>query len=730
MAFGCSLCATSTLSRCPPARYNKVLFAAWLALFVASAVVGPRLLTATSSAYTAPPGSPSAAAVKRLGAAFPALAHTSNLVLYMEATGPNATVLTPELAQFQLDVRREALAWRPGFVKTIVSHAIALDQNLTAAVASQFVAADHTAGIMEIAIACEATSQTGARFAKYLQNRVGVLQQRLRRTYALTVTGIPAIMNPLTAEVEHELELMDSIVLPLAMVVLAYVLGSARLLITTVCCIGTSVLVTFSITYFIALKTEILSFIPSFAMSLLLALSIDYSLFINTRFVEALKRGATPLEATEQATSTGARTILVSGGCLFFSFMGLCTFPLAMLRGLGLACATAILTCALVNLLGTPLLLASFPNFFAKCVQPVSWPCRKQGSTAAAASPSSAGDRSVDFHANRSGEHRPLLGTVDTRVGSPSSSPRAVPEHAASAQFFITLQRWVGDGFCGVWAVHYQRGLFLTTATGSLSVLRVLCVSLCLCVPPRSSCWWRLTTVLTKFPFNVLILLVAAGATLPLCLHALRYNATDSLFLVMPRGEPATAALRRMTNEFGLGSTFPYSLLVELRHPAPNDTIVTQQHFDTIAQVVHHLAAAVHEQGTTPADFSGVACLGGIANSAALVNSCLHGGTNVLCPLMKFLASSTLNPASTATLLTIQAHTFDPLSHSGLTWIRRFRAAMATEMLRTNFTLSVTGVPPSSMDSITQSYDLAPRMCACPGPAPLLFHALPVLYRR
>ena len=80
------------------------------------------------------------------------------------------------------------------------------------------------------------------------------------------------------------MSLMDGIVLPIAFLVMAVVVRSLRLLAIPLICIGLSVLMSFTCVYLLSFGMTILSFVPSFQMSVLLALSIDYSLFLLTRY--------------------------------------------------------------------------------------------------------------------------------------------------------------------------------------------------------------------------------------------------------------------------------------------------------------------------------------------------------------------------------------------------------------------------------------------------------------
>ena len=95
---------------------------------------------------------------------------------------------------------------------------------------------------------------------------------RARRWKIHTATGdvlrictiSPSRLQQITASVEHDLGLMDGIVLPVAFLVLAMVVRSIRLLVATLCCIGLSVALSFALVYIMATQITVLSFVPSF----------------------------------------------------------------------------------------------------------------------------------------------------------------------------------------------------------------------------------------------------------------------------------------------------------------------------------------------------------------------------------------------------------------------------------------------------------------------------------
>merc|ERR1719326_1202522 len=98
---------------------------------------------------------------------------------------------------------------------------------------------------------------------------------------------------------------MDSIALPIAFLVLACILRSFRLLIIPVCVISAAACLSFGLLYLLNFSqiAKVQTFTPALVMSILIAMSFDYSLFICTRIRQELRTAvdrdiATVIEAT------------------------------------------------------------------------------------------------------------------------------------------------------------------------------------------------------------------------------------------------------------------------------------------------------------------------------------------------------------------------------------------------------------------------------------------------
>ncbi len=99
--------------------------------------------------------------------------------------------------------------------------------------------------------------------------------------------------------------------------------------------------------YIVAQQVEMSVFVLNIATMLGLALAIDYSLFIVSRFREELRRGRTVEEAVERAVATSGKAVAFSGIAVGIGLSGLLLFEAPAIRSIGIAGALVVL-CSVV----------------------------------------------------------------------------------------------------------------------------------------------------------------------------------------------------------------------------------------------------------------------------------------------------------------------------------------------------------------------------------------------
>jgi RND superfamily putative drug exporter len=99
-------------------------------------------------------------------------------------------------------------------------------------------------------------------------------------------------------------------------------------------------------------------FAPAVAGLIGIGVGIDYALLILTRFRSALLDGADVREALAEAVSTAGRSVIVAGGTVVISMLGLALMGVSFLYGVAISASLAVLVVVIASVTLLPALLA------------------------------------------------------------------------------------------------------------------------------------------------------------------------------------------------------------------------------------------------------------------------------------------------------------------------------------------------------------------------------------
>jgi putative drug exporter of the RND superfamily len=133
---------------------------------------------------------------------------------------------------------------------------------------------------------------------------------------------------------EEDLRFGESIGILAAIVVLVVVFGALVAGITPIVMGVFSIAVTLGIIALIGQLWRITFFAPNLVSMMGLAVGIDYSLFIVSRYREERQRGREKLEAIEHAGETANRAVFFSGVTVILALAGMLIIPVTIFRGL------------------------------------------------------------------------------------------------------------------------------------------------------------------------------------------------------------------------------------------------------------------------------------------------------------------------------------------------------------------------------------------------------------
>jgi len=175
---------------------------------------------------------------------------------------------------------------------------------------------------------------------------------------SVSATG-PAWLNAqATDESERDLKRGELLAAPLTLIILLLAFGSLTAAAIPVAVGAVSVAAALAVLATLTHVMPITVFAINICAALGFALSVDYALFIVTRYREELSRGAGSGEAIARSMATAGRAVLFSAATVALCLSALFVFPLELLRSLAWAALLVVIISALTSLLVLPALLA------------------------------------------------------------------------------------------------------------------------------------------------------------------------------------------------------------------------------------------------------------------------------------------------------------------------------------------------------------------------------------
>ncbi len=161
--------------------------------------------------------------------------------------------------------------------------------------------------------------------------------------YDYQLTGYGPITKDSAVQSEEDLQKAEVVSLPIAALVLILVFASVVAAGMPLLVAGLAIPSSLALIYLVAQQVEMSIFVLNIATMLGLALAIDYSLFIVSRYREELRRGRTVGEAVERAIGTAGKAITFSGIAVAIGLSGLLLFEAPAIRSIGIAGALVVL---------------------------------------------------------------------------------------------------------------------------------------------------------------------------------------------------------------------------------------------------------------------------------------------------------------------------------------------------------------------------------------------------
>ena len=175
---------------------------------------------------------------------------------------------------------------------------------------------------------------------------------------SILCTGRLPFTQDLDGVLEHDLLRAEALSLPVCVILLALVFGSAMAAILPVCVGALAVVSGLAAVFLLSRVVELAQFTTNICSLIGLGVAIDYSLFIVSRYREELEAGHDLREALRLATVRAGRVVLFSGFAVTIGLSGLLFFAHSYLMAMGLGGAIVVLFAVLFALTFLPAILA------------------------------------------------------------------------------------------------------------------------------------------------------------------------------------------------------------------------------------------------------------------------------------------------------------------------------------------------------------------------------------
>jgi uncharacterized membrane protein YdfJ with MMPL/SSD domain len=166
--------------------------------------------------------------------------------------------------------------------------------------------------------------------------------------------GIAMVYAQINAQTERDLLLMESIAIPLSFLVLVWVFGGLIAAALPMAVGGLAIVGSMSVLRLITFSTDVSIFALNLSTALGLALAIDYTLLIISRYRDELADGVPRDRALIRTMSTAGRTVLFSATTVALSMAAMLIFPMYFLKSFAYAGIATVAFAAAAAVIVTP----------------------------------------------------------------------------------------------------------------------------------------------------------------------------------------------------------------------------------------------------------------------------------------------------------------------------------------------------------------------------------------
>ncbi|MGH3557087.1 MAG: MMPL family transporter [Mycobacterium sp.] len=214
--------------------------------------------------------------------------------------------------------------------------------------AARLVSTDGKSGL--IVANLEGGENNAQKYAKTLSSEV----VHDRDGVSVRAGGVAMVYTQINHQNERDLLLMESIAIPLSFLVLVWVFGGLLAAALPMALGGLAIVGSMSVLRLITFSTDVSIFALNLSTALGLALAIDYTLLIISRYRDELADGAGRDEALIRTMVTAGRTVLFSATTVALSMAVMVLFPMYFLKSFAYAGVATVAFVAVAAIVVTP----------------------------------------------------------------------------------------------------------------------------------------------------------------------------------------------------------------------------------------------------------------------------------------------------------------------------------------------------------------------------------------
>jgi RND superfamily putative drug exporter len=166
--------------------------------------------------------------------------------------------------------------------------------------------------------------------------------------------GAAMVYTQINHQNERDLLLMESLAIPLSFLVLVWVFGGLLTAALPIALGGLAIVGSMSVLRLIAFSTGVSTYALNLSTAMGLALAIDYTLLIISRYRDELADGSGRDEALIRTMTTAGRTVLFSATTVALSMAVMVLFPMYFLKSFAYAGVATVAFVALAAIVVTP----------------------------------------------------------------------------------------------------------------------------------------------------------------------------------------------------------------------------------------------------------------------------------------------------------------------------------------------------------------------------------------